>query len=78
MSGHKNARSQRSLAVYHLAREHWEEANKHFELALAINPLFPDSWFSNGCAYMFREKWPEALQSFTRCVQVSCPPSPLR
>jgi len=36
----------------------WEAAVKSFSLALAINPLYPDCWFSLGCAAMKASLFP--------------------
>jgi len=39
-----------------------------FVRALAINPLYPRTWFTLGCAYMMQEAWTDALNAFSRVV----------
>lgn len=46
----KNARAMRSLARRAAQREDWPAAAKYWMDAMAVNPLFPDGWFSCGYA----------------------------
>ena len=42
-----------------------------FQRALALNALFPQSWFALGCAYMITEQWTDALAAFSRVVALA-------
>lgn len=68
VSNHTSSRAQRSLGAVHWAKQEWEAAQKSFRLALAINPLFPRTWFVLGCCEMRMEDWAGAQESFGRCV----------
>jgi tetratricopeptide (TPR) repeat protein len=37
---------------------------------LAINPLYMNTWFSLGCAYMRFDEWDKALRAFSRVVSL--------
>lgn len=45
------------------------QAAEHWELALAVNPLHSEGWFSLGYCCLKRQNWTRALQAFTRCAQ---------
>jgi len=66
----KNARAMRSLARRAAQREDWPVAATHWLSAMAINPLFPDGWFSCGYACLKSEREEEALRAFVRCTQI--------
>uniref|UniRef100_A0A0G4FKR2 Uncharacterized protein n=1 Tax=Chromera velia CCMP2878 TaxID=1169474 RepID=A0A0G4FKR2_9ALVE len=68
LSKQRLARAQRSLGVFHFRRGQLEEAAAAFLLALEINPLHANSWFTCGCAQMKLGKWKEALRSFGQVV----------
>lgn len=68
-SGRKYARAKRSLGRMCIENEEWEEAVHHFKSALAINPLFPDVWFTQGCAAIQIDDMPLAAHSFTMVVK---------
>jgi hypothetical protein len=40
-----------------------------YQDALAISPMYPDSWFKLGCAAMREEEWDISVQAFLRVVQ---------
>ena len=48
LSGQRYARAQRAWAHYHHARQEWAESLEHFELSLAISPMYSGSWFRFG------------------------------
>lgn len=48
VSGKRYARAMRSLGRVHLGRQNLEKAAECFNAALALNALYPDSWFSLG------------------------------
>ncbi|KYR02648.1 tetratricopeptide repeat domain 27 [Tieghemostelium lacteum] len=70
LSKRRYSRAQRSLARYHLKREEYQECIDCFQLALSINPLFPESWFTLGCAAMRLEKWDIGTNAFSRVVSL--------
>lgn len=63
-----SSRAQRSLGAVHWARREYAEARTALRLALAINPLFPRTWFVLGCCEMKLEEWGGAQEAFGRCV----------
>ncbi|KAF9975422.1 hypothetical protein BGZ73_000927 [Actinomortierella ambigua] len=67
-SGRRFARAQRSLGAFYFKHERYEEAITAYETALAINPLFENSWYVLGCAAMQVERWDTAIRAFTRVV----------
>lgn len=62
------SRAQRSLANLYLMEDKFEEAAEHFEIALKINPLFPQCCHSLGCCYMRLEKFEKAIYAFQDVV----------
>lgn len=69
ISGNHFARAQRSIGRKAVDKGQWERCVEAFELALAINPLYPSCWFSLGCASMHLNQWDKALNAFSRVVQ---------
>ncbi|KAL4448097.1 hypothetical protein ABPG75_005316 [Micractinium tetrahymenae] len=69
-SGHRNARSQRSLARNALRNSRYAQAAQHWETALALNPLHGEGWFSLGYCYIKERDYPAALRAFTRSSQL--------
>ena len=63
-----SSRAQRSLGATYWAAGDYEAARKALRLALAINPLFPRTWFVLGCCEMRSEDWAGAQEAFGRCV----------
>lgn len=70
LSGKRFSRAQRSLGHAAIRKEEWEKAAHHYELALAINPLYPNVWFALGCALMRFEQWEKAINAFSRTTQI--------
>ncbi|KAG0239422.1 hypothetical protein BGW41_007686 [Actinomortierella wolfii] len=68
VSGRRFARAQRSLGAYYFKHSQFQEAITAYETALAINPLFENSWYVLGCAAMQVERWDVAIRAFTRVV----------
>ncbi|RKP08363.1 hypothetical protein THASP1DRAFT_15764 [Thamnocephalis sphaerospora] len=71
VSGKRYARAMRSLAAYHYKREAWRESLDCYLLALAINPLFENTWFMAGCAALHLEDWEAAENAFRRVVAIN-------
>ncbi|KAK4699515.1 tetratricopeptide repeat protein 27, partial [Phenoliferia sp. Uapishka_3] len=63
-----SSRAQRSLGATYWAAGEWDKARVALRLALAINPLFPRTWFVLGCCEMRAEDWVGAQEAFGRCV----------
>ncbi|KUL87029.1 hypothetical protein ZTR_05686 [Talaromyces verruculosus] len=72
VSGQRYARAQRSLARLHLKAEPpaYDKAEEAYKKSLKINPLNHGAWFALGCVQLNREQWHEAIESFTRTVQI--------
>ncbi|KAK2756816.1 hypothetical protein FQN54_005262 [Arachnomyces sp. PD_36] len=72
VSNGRYARAQRSLARHYLGLKppQFKEAEEAFQKSLAINRLNHSTWFSLGCVQLELEKDSEAVESFTRCVQL--------
>ncbi|BGP32097.1 hypothetical protein JCM10296v2_003876 [Rhodotorula toruloides] len=68
VSGHSSSRAQRSLGAVYFSRNEYDKARESLRLALAINPLFPRTWFMLGCCEMRLEDWKGAQEAFSRCV----------
>mmetsp|Transcript_20643 Transcript_20643/g.15195 ORF Transcript_20643/g.15195 Transcript_20643/m.15195 type:complete len:121 (+) Transcript_20643:697-1059(+) len=60
----------RSIARYYFSTGQYQQAIECFEKALAINKLFPDAWFSLGCAFMRVESWKSAIYAFGESVSI--------
>lgn len=68
-SGHRYTRAKRALARSCVERAQWSEALTHFREALAINPLFPEVWFTYGCSAVEAGEMQLAATAFTHVVQ---------
>ncbi|GAA5983716.1 hypothetical protein JCM10908_000392 [Rhodotorula pacifica] len=68
VSGHSSSRAMRSLGAVHWAKNDYPAARTALRSALAINPLFPRTWFMLGCCEMRLEDWAGAQDAFGRCV----------
>jgi len=70
LSKHRYPRAQRSLARHKLDQQQFAEAIKHYQLALDINPMFPQEWFAQGwCAIQVKD-WQVAINAFNRTVSM--------
>lgn len=72
VSNGRYARAQRSLARHYLNLKpaQFEQAEEAFKKSLKINRLNHSTWFSLGCVQIELEKSAEAVDTFTRCVQL--------
>ncbi|GAA5942169.1 tetratricopeptide repeat-containing protein EMW1 [Sporobolomyces koalae] len=68
VSGQSSSRAQRSLGAVYYSTNEYAKARDALRLALAINPLFPRTWFMLGCCEMRLEDWAGAQESFGRAV----------
>lgn len=70
-SGCCSARAKRSLGRYAFLNGNLKEALEHYRAALKLNPLFPEVWFTCGCAAIELRDMTYASICFTRVVQES-------
>lgn len=72
VSNQRYARAQRSLARLYMAAKppELEKAEDAYRKSLKINPLNHGAWFALGCIQLNRERWDDAVESFTRTVQL--------
>ncbi len=54
---------------YHMFPNSGAQAAQHWELALGVNPLHPEGWFSLGYCALKQQDYTRALQAFSRCAQ---------
>lgn len=60
----------RSLGRAHYFNGEYRKSAECYEKALAISRLYPDSWFTLGCAYMRLEEWKQAIFSFGVSISI--------
>ncbi|KAM5432003.1 hypothetical protein MferCBS31731_007673 [Microsporum ferrugineum] len=72
VSNKRYARAQRSLARLYMQEKppNFVKAEQAYKLSLAVNRLNHASWFAMGCIQLELEKWEDAIDSFTRTVQL--------
>lgn len=72
VSKERYARAQRSLARHYISQKPpvFEKAEEAYKKSLKINRLNHASWFSLGCIQLELERWEDAVESFTRTVQL--------
>ncbi|KAI8925868.1 hypothetical protein BC831DRAFT_458966 [Entophlyctis helioformis] len=70
LSGGRYARAMRSLGAHYFKLSNWNKAIECYELALAINPLFENSWFVMGCAAMRIDDYDKAIVAFSRVTAI--------
>ncbi|GIL61603.1 hypothetical protein Vafri_16033 [Volvox africanus] len=68
-SGGRHTRSQRSLGRNAMRRKDYAKASGHWEAAVALNPLQPESWFALGFCCLKLDRHRAALRAFTRVTQ---------
>lgn len=70
VSGKRYARAQRSLGQRQFARKDYQKAADAYALSLKINSLNHPAWFALGCAYLELHRFKDAVEAFSRCVQL--------
>ncbi|PKY05008.1 tetratricopeptide repeat domain protein [Aspergillus campestris IBT 28561] len=72
VSGNRYARAQRSLARHFLTLKPpaLEKAEEAYHKSLDINRLNHGAWFALGCVQLELSHWDDAIESFTRTVQL--------
>lgn len=68
-SGERYTRAKRALGRFCIDTGLWKAAIEHFQTALAINPLFPEIWFSYGCAALEIDDSRTAAEAFTHVIR---------
>lgn len=69
-SGNRYSRAMRSLGAHYFKTEEWQKSIECYDSALAINPMFENSWFILGCAALRIEDYPTAARAFSRVTQL--------
>lgn len=70
VSGNRYARAQRSLGQHYIAARNYEKAAEAYSLSLKVNSLYQPAWFALGCAQLELKQFKNAVESFSRCVQL--------
>ena len=60
----------RNLGRYYFFENKFKESTECFEKSLALNKLYPDTWFTLGCAYMKMEEFKSAAFAFGTVVSI--------
>lgn len=69
-SGGKCSKAMRNLGRYYFFENKFTEAVECFDKALNINKLYPDTWFTLGCAHMRLEQFKDAIFAFGTVVSI--------
>ncbi|KAL5114623.1 hypothetical protein ACEQ8H_007468 [Pleosporales sp. CAS-2024a] len=70
VSGNRYARAQRSLGQHYIAARNYDKAAEAYSLSLKVNGLYQPAWFALGCAQLELKQFKNAVESFSRCVQL--------
>ncbi|KAH4189741.1 hypothetical protein HBH42_135220 [Parastagonospora nodorum] len=70
VSGSRYARAQRSLGQHYIAARNYEKAAEAYSLSLKVNSLYQPAWFALGCSQLELLQFKNAVESFSRCVQL--------
>ena len=68
VSNHHMSRAKRSLAKLYIGESEWHKAIENYEIALHLNPLYPEAQYILGCAYMRIEDFNNAIKAFQEVV----------
>ncbi|KXS12051.1 TPR-like protein [Gonapodya prolifera JEL478] len=71
LSGKRYSRAMRSLGSLHFRNKNYSKSVECYEAALAINPLFEDTWFMLGCAAMQISDWESAVRAFAKVTNMN-------
>lgn len=69
LSRRRYARAKRTLGKIAFDKGKYEDAVRHLEEALTVQPLVARAWYLKGIACMRIDRLSEAILAFTRCVQ---------
>ncbi|KAF1850734.1 TPR-like protein [Cucurbitaria berberidis CBS 394.84] len=70
VSGERYARAQRSLGQRYITERNYAKAAEAYSLSLKINALYHPAWFALGCAHLELQQFKNAVEAFSRCVQL--------
>jgi tetratricopeptide (TPR) repeat protein len=69
VSKNKYTRAYRCLGKFYFSvKNDLESSLKYYDLALAINPLFPGIWFTVGCIHLRMKNWTKAVSAFSKAL----------
>ncbi|KAJ3230068.1 hypothetical protein HDU81_004795 [Chytriomyces hyalinus] len=71
ISNERYSRAMRSLGASFFRTGDFAESVRCYGLALAINPLYENSWFVMGCAAMRCDDWDSAQKAFLQTVLIN-------
>lgn len=66
----KCAKAMRNLGRYYFFENLFEKSAECYEKSLALNKLYPESWFTMGCSYMKYGNYKKAIYSFANAVSI--------
>jgi tetratricopeptide (TPR) repeat protein len=69
-SNGKCAKAMRNLGRYYFHENLFEKSAECYESSLALNKLYPESWFTMGCAYMKYGNYKRAIYSLGTAVSL--------
>lgn len=69
-SGGKCAKAMRYLGRYYFDKGEFDDSIVCYEKALVVNKLYPDAWFTLGCAYMKISDFKNGAYSFAQVVSI--------
>ncbi|KAF2502843.1 TPR-like protein [Lophium mytilinum] len=70
VSNNRYARAQRSLGRHYFTLKDYDRAITAYSASLKMNALNQSSWFALGCAHLELSQFKNAVESFSRCVQL--------
>ena len=70
VSNQRCAKAMRMLGRYYFFENNYETSIECYDKALAINKLYPDIWFTKGCAHLHIKDYQGALFSFGNVVSI--------
>lgn len=70
LSNGRCSKAMRNLGRYYFFENKFKEATECFEKSLKLNKLYPDTWFTMGCAYMHLHDYKQAIYSFGTVVSI--------
>jgi tetratricopeptide (TPR) repeat protein len=68
LSNNRASRPKRSLGMLYLKESNWNKAIENLEIAVRINPLYPEAQYALGCAFMRIENFEKAISAFQEVV----------
>jgi tetratricopeptide (TPR) repeat protein len=69
-SNHRCSKAMRNLGNYYFFENKFDKSIECFNNSLQINRLYPDIWFTLGCAYMRNEDFNNAIYAFGTVVSI--------